>query len=998
MQQNQIETNLKIEEAGFYIKKPLLLHFYMLPYIFLFPILFSKYGYEMMIILGLISGGLYLSTFWSIKIYLIMCYRKIHYSISGEISKLYTYGNQKSDIVFLYKNMLCQIFYEKIKGNLKVFFIYQNQKYFIDNLTTLTIKKIQPEWNYTLREIKEFEYKQKYSDHFLENKLIFPNKTFTSLFKEQITNPLFCFSIFSSILTLFDDHIMNSLLSIALSLLVEALLCVNRLTTLKMFQNYKIVNQPVTKIIFNNNEKNELVINSVELKPGDIVLLNNKCKVRCDCLLIEGSVIVNESMLSGETIPLLKQGIKSTADLNEFFGYQKHKKYILYSGTDIIKVKQNATLVVLKTGFDTEQGRLLNTMLNSEEITYDKEALKLVIILTIISLISSILMFFYSKKTGYPLFLDIIILFTNSIPFELPMEMSTIIQTITRNLYSKGIYCLEPYRIQLAGKLNICCFDKTGTLTESKLVLNEIISFCDDIELLMGSCNDLQIIDGKIAGDPLDMAIYDFLKDAKYFSEDRLLPNNVEKISEYPFSSELRRQAVIVKHNSKLMYICKGAPETLQYFLKTIPKEYYNYESYAKEGYRVIALGYKEVKNAIINISEDRLLFGGFLLFGTTLKPYAKEMISILQKSNHKVIMITGDNKYTALNISKKLEIQGDAIEETEIDNALIDGTIEKYSVFARADPSHKEKIIKWYRKQGLITMMVGDGTNDVGALKAADVGIAMLEGTINEQKEFNLNSIADDTIKPGDASIAAPFTIKSKSLRPIIEIILQGRTCGCTIVQMYKILTLNSLINSFTMAFLDLFQIKFSEKQMLALGILNSLAFNALSRGKTLDKIDKKRVIDSIFNPGLIVSVVLQGILHNVCFGILIYIFRDNELIKNYFTYNGLLKEKVKFKPNQLNTAVFFLGMVQTIATFTFNYIGRPFREDIHENVTLLMSLIGMLAIPLNILLIINADLNQYLECVDIKEYQKYLLSLCIGLITITWMIDKFSKNLMMK
>ncbi|ORD94834.1 P-type ATPase [Enterospora canceri] len=981
----------------FYTERPWYLSLYMLPLVFAPLLALSRIWYELGIVLLTSSLCLFLATYWSSKIHIFECFTE-----HKDLSQLSTIEN----LFIFYQNEICRIFKEDFKKEgLKMFFVFNNEKYFIENLNNKTVKKISPQWNYTLQELMNGDYCQKYQDHFPKNTLQFPRRTFVSLFKEQITSPLFCFSIFSSILTLFDDYVLNSLFSIAVSFGAEGAMTLNHLVTLKMFQNYEIVETPVTVI----KKKSETKISSTALVPGDVIVLSNqKSSVTCDMLILDGSAVVNEAMLSGESVPLVKNAV-SNSKTSDFFDESKHKKHLLFSGTEVLKVLQPTKCLVLKTGFETEKGILLNKMLLSDELKYDKEALKFVIALSTISVLASILMFFYSTKRGHALFLDIVILFTNSIPFELPLEMGTSVQMAVRSLFLKGIYCLEPYRIQQAGKLNVCCFDKTGTLTENTLKLIDVVQFEDDsyTDFLLSCCNDLQLIENKFDGDPLDMAIFDYLQKKNRFVSD------FTKVAEYPFSSESRRQSVIVEHGGRRFLVTKGAPETVAKLLESEVTNYDEYEEYAKEGHRVIAVAYKEISGRYSVTQEEKnemdhsnLTFCCFLLFGTEIKEYAKETVRQLIGSNHRVVMITGDNRHTAQSVAARLGVGGEIAVGSEIDSVLQTSRVGEYGVFARADPSHKERIVEWYRRAGKRTMMVGDGTNDVGALKAADVGVAVLACSKESSPAHESTLSLTETVsqfKPGDASVAAPFTIRSSSLRPVIDIVLQGRSSASTTVQMYKILALNSLISAFTIGLLDLFEIKFSEKQMLSLGVLNSLAFNAISRGKTLDVVDGRRVADSIFSTGLVCSVLLQGALHTLCFVALVWLFGDDALVVRYFTGHNLSSESTKsgestkFAPGSLNTAVFALGMVQTIATFAFNYIGRPFREDISENPMLLLSLVCMLGIPLNIILNIHGDLNEWLGCVDLGGRKSGLIGLCVAMIGLTWIIDLVCKDRML-
>ncbi|KAL6122499.1 P-type ATPase [Nucleospora cyclopteri] len=940
----------------FYRLRPFYFHFYTFPLLLIAPSLPTRARFELTVLFCSLSFVLFLSTYWTTRSLLIQCYTQ-----------------DDNGSVVLYRNVLCK---RLVEGK-NTFFFYNGQKHqVVDNKPV----KIEAKCDFTLKQYKNLNVVQDNYDFFQKNTLCFPEKTFFTLFKEQIVSPLFCFQIFSSILTLFDDYVYNSLFSMGLTVSIEAMMVLGRMQTLKMFKSYGIAEKKVKKI--ENNKTVE--ISTFDLKPSDLIELDIE-EVPCDLLIISGSAAVSEAMLSGESVPVVKSEIEES---NKVFSFKAHKKHVLFAGTKIEKfISDKLICITLRTSFNTEQGKLLKSMLESEEVKSDKEALKFVLILSGISLFASLLTFFFSRKKGYPLFLDIIILFTNSIPFELPMEMGMSVQMAVKSLMGKKIYCLEPFRIQLAGKLNVCCFDKTGTLTSHALELKEIRNEEEIIDELLSVCHSLIEIDGKLHGDSLEMSISEYLR------EEKISIKTPTKI--FPFTSEKKRQAVIAEVRGKLHFVVKGAPEAIEPLLERIPRQYEDYRKYASGGNRVISVAYKEIREGEENL-ENNLKFAGFLLFGCTLKEHAKETIKALSVSGHRVVMITGDNLLTALSVASQVGMHPIAgVEGQEIDAVLNTEKFTTFSVFARADPKQKEMILRKYKSMGEITMMVGDGTNDVGALKAADVGIAIMSGEnkkMNGESKLNLNINIEPVLNPGDASVAAPFTVKSHSLRPVLEIIKQGRTSAVTTVQMYKILALNSLIGGFTMGFLDLFAIKFSEKQMLSLGYLNAMAFNAISRGRTLEMISPQRVVDSIFCRYIIFSLIGQATLHTLCFVFLVYVLRDTAEIRGFYTQ--AVVENVKFSPSVVNTAVYALGMVQTIATFSVNYIGRPFREDITENVILFFSLLAMAVIPFNILSNIYGDINNYLECVDLGEYKGILILLCFIMLFVTYVIEKTSKT----
>ncbi|THU93320.1 cation-transporting ATPase [Dendrothele bispora CBS 962.96] len=242
----------------------------------------------------------------------------------------------------------------------------------------------------------------------------------------------------------------------------------------------------------------------------------------------------------------------------------------------------------------------------------------------------------------------------------------------------------------------------------------------------------------------------------------------------------------------KTLVAMKGAPEVIKGMLSTVPPGYDEiYKGYTREGSRVLALGMKEmdvmgadqINKTPRDAFESNLMFAGFLVFHCPLKPDAVEALKMLSESSHRCIMITGDNPLTAVHVAKTVEIvdrevlildlrenpanERDlfwrSVDETKIipvdpsqplDKSLFDtydicitgAAMKQYEsqpsseswqtlvqntwVYARVSPSQKELILTTLKTLGFITLMAGDGTNDVGALKQAHIGVALLDGT----------------------------------------------------------------------------------------------------------------------------------------------------------------------------------------------------------------------------------------------------------------------------
>ena len=240
-----------------------------------------------------------------------------------------------------------------------------------------------------------------------------------------------------------------------------------------------------------------------DLYPGDIVLLQRipgvkKQNVPCDMLLLSGSAVVNEAILTGESQPLVKESVAQKDEIDEELDIKgAHKSHILNSGTEIMQhipsdlskdcphlekapVEDGICCFILKNGFETKQGKLMRMILfSSDRVTVENvEVYYYLLILLMFALIASYHVMMEGLKdpdrSRYKIMLRCILIITNVVPPELPMELSLAVNYSIISMIRKQIFCTEPFRIPNAGKVNICCFDKTGTLTQNDLIIKGI--------------------------------------------------------------------------------------------------------------------------------------------------------------------------------------------------------------------------------------------------------------------------------------------------------------------------------------------------------------------------------------------------------------------------------------------------------------------------------------------------------------------------------------------
>uniref|UniRef100_A0A7E4V2E3 Cation-transporting ATPase n=1 Tax=Panagrellus redivivus TaxID=6233 RepID=A0A7E4V2E3_PANRE len=426
------------------------------------------------------------------------------------------------------------------------------------------------------------------------------------LFKEVIS-PFYIFQIYSVLVWYNDNYQYYASIIVLMSLMSISM---DIFQTRRQEKKLRSMVHSHETVNVQRNGQNQTV-SSETLVPGDILLIPpHGCILQCDVVLMNGTVIVNESMLTGESVPVTKVALPDTRDDDDTLSFKEHSKHILFCGTQVLQTRyysgKPVVSVVLRTAYSTLKGQLVRSIMYPKPVDFrfTKDLFKFVGFLSCIAFVGFGYTIAVMIMRGSPLkkiilrSLDII---TIVVPPALPAAMSIGILAAQMRLRAKQIFCISPSTINTCGAINTVCFDKTGTLTEDGLdfyCLRAVFSpevdsfsrpkFGEDMndfqmdelpkdgELLkaVATCHSLTTIDNELCGDPLDLILFrktnwimDEIQPDGHVDEtarfDMLQPTVVRSpvahfgsesdtelaiIRQFTFSSSLQRMAVIV-HN-----------------------------------------------------------------------------------------------------------------------------------------------------------------------------------------------------------------------------------------------------------------------------------------------------------------------------------------------------------------------------------------------------------------------------------------------------------------
>lgn len=394
------------------------------------------------------------------------------------------------------------------------------------------------------------------------------------------------------------------------------------------------------------------------LVPGDIIVLPMDGGIMaCDAVLISGSCIVNESMLTGESVPVTKTPPNPS---NHAFEWASQKRHILYAGTTILQTRyygnEKVLAKVMRTGFNTSKGELIKSILFPQPVGFQfyEDSVKFVTGLFCVAAIGMaycVRLYLRRDVEIEAVLLRTLDIITIVIPPALPLAMTAGTVYSQARLKRKNIFCISPQRINVCGKLKLVCFDKTGTLTEDGLTMCGCIesrngqfvavepqqprafNMYTPLVQTLATCHSLTTINGTLNGDPLDIEMFgsinwDLIEPGQEHTRfDNLAPTMVKPrteddnastgadgmidvpymigiIKQHPFSSEAQCMSVIVRilgHNNMNVF-SKGAPEKIHSMCtaESIPSNFYPLlHKFTCRGYRVIAMAHKELPTKV---------------------------------------------------------------------------------------------------------------------------------------------------------------------------------------------------------------------------------------------------------------------------------------------------------------------------------------------------------------------------------------------------------------
>ena len=563
-------------------------------------------------------------------------------------------------------------------------------------------------------------------------------------------------------------------------------------------------------------------INVDDVVVGDIVLLEAGERIPADGIIVDGEISVDESTLNGES--------------KEKYKYPNHNNInddhnTVYRGT--VVYSKEAIMLVTKVGNETVYGKIAAELQEKQPESPLKIRLrKLAEIISKFGYIGAALVsisylfsvifidngFNMTKVIEtvtnfhvmfghilYAMTLSVTIIVV-AVPEGLPMMITLVLSSNMKRMLKDNILVRKLVGIETAGSLNILFTDKTGTLTKGKLEVVELLdgnmkSFRNDYDLLnypkfynlvklSTVYNNASIYNREkdiiTGGNITDRALLNFVKDEKN--------SNIKIIETTPFDSKNKYSKVTIDNGKKITLI-KGAPEVLinkcnSYYDEYLIKRDFKNKSVVlnkimdmtKKGIRALVLATSTYEK-----NMDDLIFVGAVFIKDEVREDAIEGIKLVTKAGIQTVMITGDNKDTAIAIAKECGIINninDIVLTSDELNKRTDAEIKQIlphlKVVARSLPQDKSRLVKISREMNLVVGMTGDGVNDAPALKKADVGFSMGSGT-EVAKEASDIVILDDNFKSISKAILFGRTI-FKSIRKFIIFQLTVNICAVSL------------------------------------------------------------------------------------------------------------------------------------------------------------------------------------------------------------------------
>ena len=588
----------------------------------------------------------------------------------------------------------------KNKAGAKVIVKKSSKKLEKDDLKPIRVRRIRADFKTGLTHEQVADRMQKGLTNFTPNTNV---KTYKSIFIENIFTffNLLCFAIFLSlaIVGAWSNCIFMFIIiaNIALGIIQE-------IRAKQTIEKLSLLTAPVVKVIRDGEEQ---TVGTSEIVLDDIIILSTGKQIVADCTILEGAIEVNESLLTGESLPIKKKA--GDTILGGSF---------VVSGTCYARADKvgAATYIQQLSGKAKKYKRPKSELFNS---------LKLIIrVIGIVLIPLTILMYInnYVASSQVSTNAKIVETITSTAGAVIGMVPSgmfllcsvaltvSVVKLARRKALVQDLYCVE-----MLARVNILCLDKTGTITDGTMKVYNCIQLTNTEITLKRAVGSM--LSALPDNNQTSQALIN------YFGYNKEL----KPIATLPFSSQRKLSAVTF--DSYGTYIL-GAPEFVM--PEMADKKTLNMiEQYAKDGYRVLLLAHSDAKINKDAVPQNKSAIA-LLILEDRIRDEAVETIKWFKENGVKVKIISGDNPLTVAEIAKRVGVANtDSFINLEgMNEKQVIAAANKFTVFGRVTPDQKAILVRALKATGNTVAMTGDGVNDILALKEADCAIAMANGS----------------------------------------------------------------------------------------------------------------------------------------------------------------------------------------------------------------------------------------------------------------------------